>query len=440
LTSGQIHRLEQLGFCWDPLAEAWEANFAALQRFHAREGHCRVARVKPQGSELNLGAWVQKQRDKKATLLPDRIERLESLGFSWDPLAEAWNSNFAALLAFHAREGHCRVPKGHKEHGLKLGDWVSYQRAKWARLLPEQVQRLEKLGFNWDPFAEAWDANFAALQKFHAREGHCRVSDSHQTDGLNLSSWVRTQRSKRGTLSPEQIQLLNGLGFCWDPFAEAWEANFAALQKFHTSEGHCRVPGDHSEGGFKLKFWVSNQRAKRENLSTDQIQRLEQLGFCWDPLVEVWETNFAALQRFHAREGHCRVVRTHQEGELKLGAWVKTQRSNRYTLSPEKIQQLERLGFSWDPRAEAWEANFAALQMFHAREGHCRVPGDHQEDGLKLGIWVENQRVKRDELSPEQIERLTGLGLSWDPRADVWQANFAAYLHRDRGCFVRIDW
>ena len=36
---------------------------------------------------------------------------------------------FGLLLAFRDREGHCDVPDRHEEQGVKLGNWLSYQRA-----------------------------------------------------------------------------------------------------------------------------------------------------------------------------------------------------------------------------------------------------------------------------------------------------------------------
>ena len=63
--------------------------------------------------------------------------------------------------------------------------------------------------------------------------------------------------------------------------------------------------------------------------------------------------------------------------------------------------------------AEQWEKGFAALQKFHEREGHCRVPRKHQEDRFKLGIWIGTQRAKKDRLSRNKIKRLNALGFVW---------------------------
>ncbi|HAH64505.1 MAG TPA: hypothetical protein DCL72_03290, partial [Rhizobiales bacterium] len=46
------------------------------------------------------------------------------------------------------------------------------------------------------------------------------------------------------------------------------------------------------------------------------------IGFIWDDKEHAWEQGFAALIKFKAREGHCRVPTSHIEGKYKLGQWV----------------------------------------------------------------------------------------------------------------------
>ena len=44
----------------------------------------------------------------------------------------------------------------------------------------------------------------------------------------------------------------------------------------------------------------------------------------------------------------------------------------------------------------AWEEGFAALTTFKAREGHCRVPYLLVEGTVRLGQWVNIQRITKD--------------------------------------------
>ena len=434
----QIKRLDSLGFSWDPLSEQWEEAFAALQEFYKREGHCRTDQSLNVNG-LGLGAWVHRQRHCKDKLVPNQIKRLDSLGFSWNPHDEKWEEAFITLQEFHKREGHCRVPQKLNIKGIGLGTWVNAQRLLKNRLSLDRVKLLNSIGFSWDPLSEQWEEAFASLQKFHKREGHCRVPQNHVINGLRLGSWVGNQRQTKDHISADNIRRLDALGFSWNLLSEQWEEAFASLQKFHKREGHCRVPQKHLINGLQLGTWVSRQRQIKEQLSPERIARLEALGFSWDPYAEQWEEAFKILKKFREREGHCRAAHTILLDGIKLGVWITTQRHNKGRLTEKQINRLDSLDFSWDILSEQWEEAFAALQKFRKREGHCRVSQKLIVDGLKLGIWVSGQRQKKTQLTPEQIKRLNTLGFNWDLKAEQWNEAFAAlqkFRKREGHCRV----
>lgn len=391
----------------------WDEWYGLLQKFYKKEGHCRVSgRHKSDG--LYLGNWVNNVRAGRVKLTPDRLKSLNTIGFCWDARSEKWEQNFAALTEFYTQKGHCLVTKGHKENGLRLGIWTQSQRSKKNPLTPDQLKRLNSLGFSWDPKAEQWKQGYDALVNFRNREGHCLASQSHIEKGVRLGSWINTQRTFKKRLTPNQIKLLNELGFIWDVLADLWERGFAALEKFYNREGHCRLPArGHEVDGLKLGMWVSKQRAKKNQLSLNQIKRLNSINFIWEVHAEAWERNFAFLMKFHEQNGHCSVSNLHNEKGLKLGNWVGAQRSKKNHLTPDQIKRLNRLDFSWDPFAEQWEQSYEALVRFHNREGHSRVPIAHSEDDLKLGGWVGTQRTNKNRLSPDRLKRLNAIGFIW---------------------------
>ena len=82
-------------------------------------------------------------------------------------------------------------------------------------------------------------------------------------------------------------------------------------------------------------------------MSTACRRQLDDIKFDWDPSEDAWEKGFAALKQFKARERHCRVPRMHQEGAFNLGTWVVNRRNRRDTLSVQRRQQLDAIGFVW---------------------------------------------------------------------------------------------
>ena len=127
-----------------------------------------------------------------------------------------------------------------------------------------------------------WEKGFAALAKFHAREGHCLPSSHHVESKFKLGVWVSSQRYYKGNLSVERKRRLNALGFVWNWRDHLWDQGFVALLRFKRREGHCHVPIFHKEGNYRLGWWVSTQRQRSKKLSTERKARLNKIGFVWN--------------------------------------------------------------------------------------------------------------------------------------------------------------
>ena len=126
---------------------------------------------------------------------------------------------FGLLLAFRDRDGHCDVPDRHEEHGVKLGNWLSYQRAarKKGTLGDGRRRRLEEVGVTWDQIEAQWEENFALLVEYRDREGDCDVPDKHEEREVKLGSWLSRQRKdrKNGVMDAERERRLEQLGVRW---------------------------------------------------------------------------------------------------------------------------------------------------------------------------------------------------------------------------------
>ena len=91
----------------------WELGFRNLTAYHAEHGHVRVPKRFETADGGKFGMWVHRQRNMRAKgkLCQECVDRLNSLGMVWDPLAEDWERGFRNLTAYHAEHGHVRFPK-----------------------------------------------------------------------------------------------------------------------------------------------------------------------------------------------------------------------------------------------------------------------------------------------------------------------------------------
>ncbi len=133
----------------------------------------------------------------------------ESIGIALaDRIGTSWDEWYGRVMRYKAREGHCRVPYGQVEEGFKLGSWVSVQRKSKDNMPVERRQRLDAIGFEWDPYTADWEEGFAALQKFKEREKSCRVPQTYVEEGFTLGRWVSNQRKSKDSTSSERRQRL----------------------------------------------------------------------------------------------------------------------------------------------------------------------------------------------------------------------------------------
>jgi len=398
----------------DRLGKFWDEFFGRLLVFRKREGHCNVPALHIENG-IKLGSWVHNQRVNKDELSPDRIRRLSSIGFVWDQLEERWYIGFNALSYFKKREGHCRVPAKYVDSDFRLGRWVMVQREfrKAGRLSEERIKKLTSLGFIWEARDNSWEENYSLLQQFKDREGHVQVPQDHIEEGVSLGRWVSKQRSRNQQLTADRRKKLETLGFTSQPLEENWEEGYNALVRFKSREDHVRVSRDHLEDGFKLGSWLQTQRARRENLSPERLQKLQSVGFDLDPLQVKWETGLNALVRYMHREGHCLVPAKHIEEGFKLGSWVVNQRVKKDDLSVDRLSRLNNLSFVWDVNQAKWDEGFSALIKFRDREGNLSVSSDHIEDGYKLGSWITVQRSIRQRMPADRKAKLDDIGFIW---------------------------
>ena len=239
LTMAKISEMEKLGFDFEPtktggtrnnhdlrFQQQWEDNFDALKKYKAKHGDCLVSCVdknednkkvsvlvelvdivaaRPDSriittliytrytsnilqcvvmlhpSLLQLGNWVRGQRklmnkSGRKGFVPDRLKRLEELGFDWDPMRSKkfmeskrqrmfpridanWQKKYNALLQY--KEKHGNIIIGPSAKGWPgLYDWVHVQRKEYKKyqagdekaLMYEQwVEKLNEIGFQWAP-------------------------------------------------------------------------------------------------------------------------------------------------------------------------------------------------------------------------------------------------------------------------------------------------
>jgi len=263
LTSSRRHRTPS-----ESSVASFETRFQELLKYREIHGHTRVPK-----REGRLGSWVNKLRQRKDRLNEQRLERLNEIGFCWDAsddkrrkLQPQWWRQLESLRKTQETLS-CRTAKSRatkmasidtgslhtvpKNQSLLLSfDNLSSSQKTWLRrqrivyidsgykpsekLDDEQIQALNAIDRNWWISARErkWNAQYSVLKDFKTKHGHCNVTSAHKDK--KLFNWVQNTRKNYravkfdkyhglrsdGTpkLSLRQIELLDKIGFNWDPW------------------------------------------------------------------------------------------------------------------------------------------------------------------------------------------------------------------------------
>lgn len=140
---------------------------------------------------------------------------------------------------------------------------------------------------------------------------------------------------------------------------------------------------------------------------------------------ETWFNHFARLKAFKEETGHF-----HLPKRDPLSQWARDQRTQKAkqdkgmssTLTPERREALESIGFPWRLwTKKTWEERIAELEAFRQANGHCDVPIRRTEP-QSMATWVDEQRKlwrlkhtmgKKTALTDEREQQLTAMGFSW---------------------------
>ncbi|MFG3276013.1 DEAD/DEAH box helicase [Streptomyces luteogriseus] len=288
-----------------------------------------------------------------------------------DTEKQDWARGWAKLKAYVEREGHARVPYGHREGATPLGQWVAEQRRAYGagEMSGQRARRLERLGMVWSVADERFQENLEAAKAYY--EQHWTLCAPRSATMLDrpVGQWLSNLR-RPGALEghPEWKVALEAMDEDWNPeWPAEWQRHYAALRELVADEeGQAEVMPGVTVHGMDIGKWLARQRTPKvwQALTDGQRERLEQLGVTppatepEEPVkpstapVSAFERGIAALVQYKAREGSVKVPRAHVERledgtEVRLGVWIMNQKGRRGKLTADKLAQLADLGLHW---------------------------------------------------------------------------------------------
>uniref|UniRef100_A0A7S3PV21 Helicase-associated domain-containing protein n=1 Tax=Chaetoceros debilis TaxID=122233 RepID=A0A7S3PV21_9STRA len=285
-------------------------------------------------------------------------------------------------------------------------------------------------------------------------------------DKVDEINSTEKQLQPQMSLSPDQEDYFNSLEkpVYGAPFIE----RLRELQGYKNEFGSCYVPKRYPDNP-KLGNWVNKSRqmyrkylqGEKSSMTPERIEALNKIGFIWSGFEDLsmavpvsiggsniegsstdisrknaaFKVNATWMRSFQELKQYMEEEKDAPSASSKLGAWAARQRRARQnlqlgvktTMTEDRIELLESIGFDWSPWDTKWNMRIQELRDYKQRFGDCMVPV-HWKENPKLGSWVSTQRKyyklhkagETARITKERIRQLTEVGFVWDRMEYLW--------------------
>lgn len=304
-------------------------------------------------SDSTLSKWVQNQRRRKTLnqIEEDEYNLLLSLGVSFNTNDDLWNYYIDRIQNFYKDHGY-RNPTESEDMELCIFCRVQRRRKSDGKLSQEKIDLLNNINFIWESSDNSikFNQRLEQLKEYISIYGDTRVP-SRFPDFNNLGEWVKLMRTKKrkGSLPQCKIDALNALGFCWNPKDDAADSLIDEIIQYTLAKKDSNnVVASKSLGDAMTRIRI---KYTNNELSDEIIQKLESVGFDWNPVKNTWNKRLNQLKEYNEKFNTFKVSTKKDFSDADgLQAWLNRQRAiyKKGTYPIEKIKELESIGFSFD--------------------------------------------------------------------------------------------
>ncbi|MET7504527.1 DEAD/DEAH box helicase [Streptomyces microflavus] len=249
----------EAGMVWEPGEEAWENKLAALRSYRRATGHLapRQDQVWGEGEAMvPVGQHLANLRrtgglGKNPERAARRAQQLAAIDPDWNcPWPLNWQRHYRILADLVDADGALPyIAPGVTFDGDDIGTW-RWQQLKagvQAQLMPEQRERLAKLGIKAAELPEPAPA--ATRTTRGSGKGPSKAQAAFERGLAALGQWVEREGADRPVPRGAVVEIT--------------------------------VDGASEPVPVRLGVWLSNTRARRDRLTAEQLDALRELGAKW---------------------------------------------------------------------------------------------------------------------------------------------------------------
>ncbi len=156
-----------------------------------------------------------------------------------------------------------------------------------------------------------------------------------------------------------------------------------------------------------------------------------------DRLQLSWMDYYELAKKYYEHHGDLSVINRfktmngyeYDEDGIALGMWINTQRKKYENLSVERRNMLEEIGFVQHFHDTTWMQIYNLAKNYYEHYGDLLIPRnfktingyEYNEKGIKLGVWLNTQRVHFNSMKSERKELLEKIDFTMNAFETKWQ-------------------
>ena len=180
-----------------------------------------------------------------------------------------------------------------------------------------------------------------------------------------------------------------------------------------------------------------NYRGESSYIVNDKFKIIDEVEDCkklFDELERTlsasWDFMYGEAEKYYRENGDLLPPQTFvTEDGYKLGQWIVSQRTNRTkndpSLTAERIAKLDKIGMQWlGLKDRLWEEKYALAQEYYKKNGNLNITKS-EDSALSSWLIKQRQKYRLNELTPDQFDRLSKIGMVWEFE-DSWNVKYQA--------------
>jgi Helicase associated domain len=353
-----------------------------------------------------------------------------------------WLAKFEELNEFYKIFN--RFPTTSGEDGIaynKLGTWCSSQKNLHRKGVLEswKEKKLNSLNFVWDCNEARWQENFLHLlswRQIHPDKWPHQLPPKRRTqvneeliEENHLGVWLMEMRRKHrnGNLSSYWENKMEEIDFQWDYRKMLTSSKFGKLEEFLKEKG--RFPKVLEDSALYQYCQKKIELYRAGQLDPEYVALLDKYNYLeWIKNHEKdWDDWLEEVVAYH-KEHRVWPASSHKyQDAVSLSAWLNSnkQKYNKQVLEQEKMEKLEKAGYSFHKQQDIWLDKLAKVKEFYQKQGYW--PRTQAQAGrceeARLGNWLlvqknwYNGNLKNYHQYPiERVEMLKKIGFDLTER------------------------